>query len=59
MEDHRIKVHEIAEIVGMSVGAVHNILHEKLEMKKMCVWWLPRLLTIHQKRTRKDISKQC
>ena len=38
MEDQRIKVREIAEIVGISVGAVHNILHEKLEMKKICVW---------------------
>ena len=36
MEDHWIKVREIAEIVGISVGVVHNILHEKLEMKKMC-----------------------
>ena len=36
MEDRRIKMREIAEIVGISVGAVHNILHEKLYMKKMC-----------------------
>ena len=36
MEDHRIMVREIVEIVGISVGAVHNILHEKLEMKR-CV----------------------
>ena len=36
MEDRQIKVREIAKIVGFSVSAVHNILHEKLEMKKMC-----------------------
>ena len=59
MENRLIKVREIAEIVGISVGAVHNILHEKLEMKKMCARWVPRLLTIDQKRTRKDISEQC
>ena len=57
MEDRRIKVCEIDAIVGISVGAVHNILHEKLEMKKMCARWVPRLLIINQKRTRKDISK--
>ena len=59
MEDRRIKVREIAEIVGISVRVVHNILHEKLKMKKMCARWVPRLLTINQKRTRKDISEQC
>ena len=35
MEDHRMKMCEIAEIVGVSVGSVDNILHEKLEIKKM------------------------
>ena len=59
MEDRRIKVREIAEIVGISVGTVHNILHEKLEMRNMCARWMPRLLNIGQKRTRKDISEQC
>lgn len=54
MEDRRIKMHDIAEIVGISVDRVHNILHEKLGMKKLCA----RLLTIDQKRTRKDISRQ-
>ena len=58
MEDHGIKVREIAEMIEISVGAVHNILHEKLEIKKMCARWVPRLLTIDQKRTRKDISEQ-
>ena len=57
MEDRRIKVREIAEIFGISVGVKHNILHEKLEIKKMCARWVPRLLTIEQKRTRKDISE--
>ena len=32
-----MKGREIAEIVGgMPVGAVHNFLHTKLDMKKMC-----------------------
>ena len=30
MEDRRMKVREIAEIVGISVGVMHNILREKL-----------------------------
>ena len=29
-----------------------NILYENLQMKKMCAWWVPRLLTIDQQHTR-------
>jgi len=36
MEDRRMKVRDIAEIVGISVDRVHNILHKELEMKKLC-----------------------
>jgi len=59
MEDRRMKMRDIVEIIGISVGGVHNILHEKLEMKKLCARWMPRLLTIDQKRMRKDVSEQC
>jgi histone-lysine N-methyltransferase SETMAR len=59
MEDHRVKVREIAEAVSISTERVHHILHEKLHMKKLCARWVPRLLTLNHKRTRKDISMQC
>lgn len=36
MENHRVKVREIAEAVGISTERVHNILHEKLLVKKLC-----------------------
>lgn len=58
MEDHRMKVREIAEAVGISTERVHNM-HEKLHMKKLCARWVPRLLTLDQKRTRKNVSTQC
>ena len=54
-----MKVREIAEAVGISTERVHNILHEKLHVKKLCTRWVPRLLTFDQKRMRKDISMQC
>ncbi|XP_049521685.1 histone-lysine N-methyltransferase SETMAR-like [Dermacentor silvarum] len=59
MEDRRVKVREIADIVGISAERIHNILHEKLQMKKVCARWVPRLLTIDQRRMRADISNQC
>jgi histone-lysine N-methyltransferase SETMAR len=35
------------------------ILHEELDMNKLCTRWVPRLLTADQKRTRMKISEQC
>ena len=58
MEDRRKRVREIAEIFRFLVGTVHNTLQAKFEIKKICARWVLRLLTIDQKRTRKDISEQ-
>ena len=59
MENRRMKVCEIAEDVGISTERVHNILHEKLHVKKLCTRWVPQLLTLDQKRMRKNVSMQC
>jgi len=59
IEDRRMKVRDIAEIVGISVDRVYNILHKELEMKNVCARWVPRSLTIVQKRMRKNISQRC
>lgn len=59
LADRRVKVREIVEIVNISYERVHNILHEHLDMKKLSAKWVPRLLTIDQKRNREVISKQC
>lgn len=57
LQDRRVKVREIAEIVGISDERVRNILHEHLNMKKLSARWVPRLLTIDQKRTRVTTSE--
>jgi histone-lysine N-methyltransferase SETMAR len=59
LDDRWIKVHEIAETIGISRERVGCILHEKLDMKKLCARWVPRLFTADQKRTRMKISEQC
>jgi histone-lysine N-methyltransferase SETMAR len=38
---------------------VGYILHEELDMTKLCARWLPCLLTADQKHTRMKISEQC
>ena len=42
----------------MSVYSI-NILHEYFGMKKLSAIWVPRFLTVDQKRNRVIISKQC
>jgi len=36
LDDRRMKVHEIAEAIGISKKHVGYILHEELDMKKLC-----------------------
>ena len=47
------KMRDIAEIVGISVDRMHNILHKELEMKKLCAWWVhdcwPSIKNAHEK----------
>jgi histone-lysine N-methyltransferase SETMAR len=59
LDDRWMKVCEIAETIDISKERVGCILHGKLDMKKLCARWMPRLLTADQKRTRMKISEQC
>jgi histone-lysine N-methyltransferase SETMAR len=58
-DDQRMKLHEIAETMGISKERVGYFLHEELDMKMFCARWVPHLLTADQKRTRMKISEQC
>jgi histone-lysine N-methyltransferase SETMAR len=59
LDDWQMKVREIAETIGISKERVGYILHEELDMKKLCASWVPCLLTADRKRTRMKISEQC
>jgi len=59
LDCRRVKVRETAETIGISKERVGYILHEELDMKKLCARWVPRLLTADQKCTRMKISDQC
>jgi len=56
LADRRLKLSEIVEITGISKGSVVSILHDKLCMKKISARWVPRLLTIENKRNRVNAS---
>jgi histone-lysine N-methyltransferase SETMAR len=49
LDDRRMTVLEIAESICISKERVGYILHEELDMKKLCARWVPRLLTADQK----------
>jgi transposase len=59
LDDQQMKVREIAETIGISKERVGYILHEELDMKKLCARWVPCLLTANQKHTCMKISEQC
>ena len=56
LEDPRIKVREIAGVMNMSKERVFHILNQHLGMRKLSARWVPRLLTVDQKRVRMNIS---
>ncbi|XP_030761217.1 protein GVQW3-like [Sitophilus oryzae] len=56
LDDRRIKVREIAEIMNISKERVCHILNQDLGMRKLSARWVPRLLTLDQKRVRMNIS---
>lgn len=59
MNDRKLKVHELADIVKISDGSVFTILHERLAMRKLCAKYVPRVLTVDQKQQRVDASGEC
>ncbi|XP_048243687.1 histone-lysine N-methyltransferase SETMAR-like [Haliotis rufescens] len=56
MENRRITLHELEETTGLSYGSIHNIIHGKLHMSKVCARWVPRMLTDDMKLSRVTIS---
>jgi hypothetical protein len=59
LDDRQMKVREIVVTIGMSKEHVGYILHEELDMKKLCARWVWRLLTADQEHACRKISEQC
>ena len=59
LDDRKMKVRDIAETVGISKERVGYILHEELDMKKVCTRWVLCLLTADKECNRMKISEQC
>ncbi|PSN44638.1 hypothetical protein C0J52_07732 [Blattella germanica] len=53
LQDRQITIRDIVEETGFSYHSVCNILEKELGMKKLTARWVPRMLTLDQKRQRK------
>ena len=47
-----IRVREVGKRVNCSVGTVHTIIHENLNMRRLCARWIPKMLSECQKAQR-------
>ena len=56
LDNRLIKAREITEVMNMSKEGVCHILNQHLGMRKLSARWVPRLLTVGQKRVRMNIS---
>ena len=52
MNDRRLTINHLANVIGISRERVENILHNELGMSKVLTRWVPRILTPDQKLTR-------
>ena len=58
MQDRRMTIRQIADISGISFGSVESILHDHLDMNKVCARWVPRMLTPEMKKNRLECSQE-
>jgi len=56
--DRRVSVRLIADQVGLPKSIVHEIFTTELQMRKVCVKLLPKVLTDEQKENRVSISRE-
>ena len=57
MNDRRLTISHLANVISISRERVENILHNELGMSKVSARWVPRLLTPDQKLTRLVMSE--
>jgi len=56
--NRRLTVREVANEVGISIGSCHQILTEKLHMRRISAKFVPRVLIDDQKENRFEISQE-
>ena len=57
-KDRRITVREVSQGVDCSVGTVHTIIHESLNIRRFCARWIPKMLSECQKAQRVESCRR-
>ena len=57
-EDRRITLRSLSEILKISLGSTHTLVTEKLNMRRICARWVPRLLILEQQDVRMQVCMQ-
>src|SRR6185369_3606791 len=58
VEDPHISIKTLEELMGISTERIHYILHNELEVSKVCAKWVPHVLTEENKEKRVELSEQ-
>jgi histone-lysine N-methyltransferase SETMAR len=58
LEDRRISIHRIADILSIGHNAVQTILHKHLNMTKVSARWVPRILSADQRHVRVTCAQE-
>ena len=56
LDERRLKMRQLADMVSISKSVVHQILTENLDMRTLCARWVPHLLTMEQKQRLEDVA---
>ena len=56
--DRRITVREASQRVGCSVGTVHTIIHDNLNMRRLCARLIPKMMSECQKTQRVESCRR-
>lgn len=59
LTDRRLTIRDIADTIGISYERKQNIIVNKLGFSKVSARWVPRLLSVQQKRIRLTVSRDC
>ena len=57
-KDRRITVREVSQRVDCSVGTVHTIIHDNLNMRRLCARWIIKMLSECQKTQRMESCRR-
>ena len=47
--DRHVSIDDVVRAIGFRHGTTYNIMHEQLQFRKVCAWWVPCCLTEEQK----------